>query len=115
MKKLFFAAFAAFVMVSMGNVFANGNQTAVGFAGADDTTTVDTAVQAGELAEALIETPVDTTLNDSTDANETAMMFNCTLGNDSTDNNDTAMMFNCTLGNDSTDTDTTATAAPNVA
>ena len=41
MKKLFFAAIASIVMVSVSNVFANNSKANLGAAIPDDTTTVD--------------------------------------------------------------------------
>lgn len=51
MKKLFFAAFAAFVMVSVSNVFANASMSGLNTALPQDTTTVDTVAPAEQPAE----------------------------------------------------------------
>lgn len=89
MKKLFFAAIASIVMVSVSNVFANNSKANLGVAIPDDTTTVDSISPAEQPA----ETPVDTTVNDSSESNETAML-----------------MFSDTTNVDSTKTDTTTQA-----
>lgn len=89
MKKLFFAAIASIVMVSVSNVFANNSKANLGAAIPDDTTTVD-SISPAELP---AETPVDTTVNDSSESNETAML-----------------MFSDTTNVDSTKTDTTTQA-----
>ena len=81
MKKLFFAAIASIVMVSVSNVFANNSKANLGAAIPDDTTTVD-SISPAELP---TETPVDTTVNNSSESNETAMlMFSDTTNVDST-------------------------------
>ena len=77
MKKLFFAAFAAFVMVSVSNVFANNSMSSLSTALPQDTTTVDTVAPAEQPAETPAETPAQT--EDSTvsaaGADDTAMMM----------------------------------------
>ena len=93
MKKLFFAAIASIVMVSVSNVFANNSKTNLGAAIPDDTTTVDSISPAELPTETPAETPVDTTVNDSSESNETAML-----------------MFSDTTNVDSTKTDTTTQA-----
>ncbi len=93
MKKLFFAAIASIVMVSVSNVFANNSKANLGVAIPDDTTTVDSISPAEQPAETPAETPVDTTVNDSSESNETAML-----------------MFSDTTNVDSTKTDTTTQA-----
>lgn len=93
MKKLFFAAIASIVMVSVSNVFANNSKANLGVAIPDDTTTVDSISPAEQPAETPVETPVDTTVNDSSESNETAML-----------------MFSDTTNVDSTKTDTTTQA-----
>ena len=99
MKKLFFAAIAAIVMVSVSNVFANNAKTNVSFSMSDDTTTVDSIQQPSELpAETPVETPVDTTVNDSAESQETAML-----------------MFSDSTEVDTTSTDSTTVPASDVA
>lgn len=93
MKKLFFAAIASIVMVSVSNVFANNSKANLGVAIPDDTTTVDSIAPAEQPTETPAETPVDTTVNDSSESNETAML-----------------MFSDTTNVDSTKTDTTTQA-----
>ena len=93
MKKLFFAAIASIVMVSVSNVFANNSKANLGVAIPDDTTTVDSISPAELPTETPAETPVDTTVNDSSESNETAML-----------------MFSDTTNVDSTKTDTTTQA-----
>lgn len=93
MKKLFFAAIASIVMVSVSNVFANNSKANLGVAIPDDTTTVDSISPAEQPTETPAETPVDTTVNDSSESNETAML-----------------MFSDTTNVDSTKTDTTTQA-----
>ncbi len=93
MKKLFFAAIASIVMVSVSNVFANNSKANLGVAIPDDTTTVDSISPADQPAETPAETPADTTVNDSSVSNETAML-----------------MFSDTTTVDSTKTDTTTQA-----
>ena len=96
MKKLFFAAFAAFVMVSVSNVFANNSMSSLSTALPQDTTTVDTVAPAEQPAETPAETPAQT--EDSTVS---------AAGSD-----DTAMM----MFSDSTEVDTTKTdVTPDVA
>lgn len=51
MKKLFFAAIAAIVMVSVSNVFANASMSGLNNALPQDTTTVDTVAPAEQPAE----------------------------------------------------------------
>lgn len=93
MKKLFFAAIASIVMVSVSNVFATNSKANLSVAIPDDTTTVDSISPAEQPAETPAETPVDTTVNDSSESNETAML-----------------MFSDTTNVDSTKTDTTTQA-----
>lgn len=93
MKKLFFAAIASIVIVSVSNVFANNSKANLGAAIPDDTTTVDSISPAELPTETPAETPVDTTVNDSSESNETAML-----------------MFSDTTNVDSTKTDTTTQA-----
>ena len=51
MKKLVFVAFAAFVMVSVSNVFAGSSKAELGLNMPVDTTVVDTADTVGAPAE----------------------------------------------------------------
>ena len=51
MKKLVFAAFAAFVMVSVSNVFAGSSKAELGLNMPVDSTVVDTADTVGAPAE----------------------------------------------------------------
>lgn len=96
MKKLVFAAFAAFVMVSVSNVFAGSSKAELGLNMPVDTTVVDTADTVGEPEQQA--TP-----------EEVAML------SDSTDSVDsTAHLFSSVMLMDSTSTDTTGTEAPAV-
>lgn len=98
MKKLFFAAIAAVVMVSVSNVFANNSMSGLNNALPQDTTTVDTVAPAEQPAEQPADAPVETEAEDSTVSATSA--------------DDTAMM----MFSDSTDVDTTkAEVAPDVA
>ena len=92
MKKLVFAAFAAFVMVSVSNVFAGSSKAELGLGMPVDTTVVETP-----------DTPV-------VDDQQTEAMFS-----DSTDSVDpAAQLFSNVVPSDSTDNDTTGTEAPAV-
>ncbi len=73
MKKLFFAAFAAFVMVSVSNVFANNSMSSLSTALPQDTTTVDTVAPAEQPAETPAQTE-DSTVS-ATGSDDTAMMM----------------------------------------
>lgn len=79
MKKLFFAAFAAIVMVSVSNVFANASMSGLNNALPQDTTTVDTVAPAEQPAEQPADAPVEAEAEDSavsaTGADDTAMMM----------------------------------------
>lgn len=79
MKKLFFAAIAAVVMVSVSNVFANASMSGLNNALPQDTTTVDTVAPAEQPAEQPADAPVETEAEDSavsaTSADDTAMMM----------------------------------------
>lgn len=79
MKKLFFAAIAAIVMVSVSNVFANNSMSGLNNALPQDTTTVDTVAPAEQPAEQPADVPVETETEDSavsaTSADDTAMMM----------------------------------------
>lgn len=98
MKKLFFAAIAAIVMVSVSNVFANASMSGLSTSLPQDTTTVDTVAPAEQPAEQPADAPVETEAEDSTVSATSA--------------DDTAMM----MFSDSTEVDTTkAEVAPDVA
>lgn len=83
MKKLFFAAIAAIVMVSVSNVFANASMSGLSTSLPQDTTTVDTVapaeLPADQPAEQPADAPVETEAEDSTvsatSADDTAMMM----------------------------------------
>ena len=81
MKKLFFAAIAAIVMVSVSNVFANNSMSGLNNALPQDTTTVDTVAPAEQPAEQPAETPAETPAQtedstvSATGADDTAMMM----------------------------------------
>lgn len=79
MKKLFFAAFAAFVIVSVSNVFANASMSGLSTSLPQDTTTVDTVAPAEQPADQPADAPVETEAEDSTvsatSADDTAMMM----------------------------------------
>lgn len=96
MKKLVFVAFAAFVMVSVSNVFAGSSKAELGLNMPVDSTVVDTADTVGEPEQQA--TP-----------EEVAML------SDSVDSVDsTAHLFSSVMLMDSTSTDTTGTEAPAV-
>lgn len=102
MKKLFFAAIAAIVMVSVSNVFANNSMSGINNALPQDTTTVDTVAPAEQPVEQPAEQPADAPVE--TEAEDSAVS---TTGAD-----DTAMM----MFSDSTEVDTTkAEVTPDVA
>lgn len=81
MKKLFFAAIAAIVMVSVSNVFANNSMSGLSTSLPQDTTTVDTVAPAEQPAEQPAETPAETPAQtedstvSATGADDTAMMM----------------------------------------
>mgnify|MGYP000517119382 FL=1 len=100
MKKLFFAAIAAVVMVSVSNVFANNSMSGLNNALPQDTTTVDTVAPADQPAEQPAEQPADAPV----EAEDSAVS--------ATSADDTAMM----MFSDSTEVDTTkAEVTPDVA
>lgn len=100
MKKLFFAAFAAFVIVSVSNVFANASMSGLSTSLPQDTTTVDTVAPAEQPAEQPAQQPAETP----------AQTEDSTVSATSAD--DTAMM----MFSDSTEVDTTkAEVVPDVA
>lgn len=102
MKKLFFAAIAAIVMVSVSNVFANNSMSGLSTSLPQDTTTVDTVAPADQPAEQPAEQPTDAPVE--TEAEDSAVS--------ATSADDTAMM----MFSDSTEVDTTkAEVAPDVA
>ena len=81
MKKLFFAAIAAIVMVSVSNVFANNSMSGLSTSLPQDTTTVDTVAPSEQPAEQPAETPAETPAQtedstvSATGADDTAMMM----------------------------------------
>lgn len=81
MKKLFFAAIAAIVMVSVSNVFANNSMSGINNALPQDTTTVDTVAPAEQPTEQPAEQPADVPVEtedsavSATGADDTAMMM----------------------------------------
>lgn len=102
MKKLFFAAIAAIVMVSVSNVFANASMSGLSTSLPQDTTTVDTVAPAEQLADQPAEQPADAPVE--TEAEDSTVS--------ATSADDTAMM----MFSDSTEVDTTkAEVAPDVA
>lgn len=102
MKKLFFAAIAAIVMVSVSNVFANASMSGLSTSLPQDTTTVDTVAPAEQPADQPAEQPADAPVE--TEAEDSAVS--------ATGADDTAMM----MFSDSTEVDTTkAEVAPDVA
>ena len=102
MKKLFFAAIAAIVMVSVSNVFANNSMSGLSSSLPQDTTTVDTVAPAEQPTEQPAEQPADAPVE--TEAEDSAVS--------ATSADDTAMM----MFFDSTEVDTTkAEVAPDVA
>ena len=104
MKKLFFAAIAAIVMVSVSNVFANNSMSGINNALPLDTTTVDTVAPAEQPAEQPAQQPAETP------AETPAQTEDSTVSATSAD--DTAMM----MFSDSTEVDTTkAEVVPDVA
>ncbi|WP_308233838.1 hypothetical protein [uncultured Prevotella sp.] len=102
MKKLFFAAIAAIVMVSVSNVFANASMSGLSTSLPQDTTTVDTVAPAEQPADQPAEHPADAPVE--TEAEDSAVS--------ATGADDTAMM----MFSDSTEVDTTkAEVTPDVA
>ena len=102
MKKLFFAAIAALVMVSVSNVFANASMSGLSTSLPQDTTTVDTVAPAEQPADQPAEQPADAPVE--TEAEDSTVS--------ATSADDTAMM----MFSDSTEVDTTkAEVAPDVA
>ena len=102
MKKLVFAAFAAFVMVSVSNVFANASMSGLSTSLPQDTTTVDTVAPAEQPADQPAEQPADAPVE--TEAEDSTVS--------ATSADDTAMM----MFSDSTEVDTTKTdVTPDVA
>lgn len=102
MKKLVFAAFAAFVMVSVSNVFAGSSKAELGLNMPVDSTVVDTADTVGAPAE-------------GEPAEQQATPEEVAMLSDSTDSVDsTAQLFSSVMLMDSTSTDTTGTEAPAV-
>lgn len=102
MKKLVFAAFAAFVMVSVSNVFAGSSKAELGLNMPVDSTVVDTVDTVGAPAE-------------GEPAEQQATPEEVAMLSDSTDSVDsTANLFSSVMLMDSTSTDTTGTEAPAV-
>jgi len=102
MKKLFFAAIAAIVMVSVSNVFANASMSGLSTSLPQDTTTVDTVAPSEQPSEQPAEQPADAPVE--TEAEDSAVS--------ATGADDTAMM----MFSDSTEVDTTkAEVTPDVA
>lgn len=102
MKKLFFAAIAAIVMVSVSNVFANASMSGLSTSLPQDTTTVDTVAPAEQPADQPAEQPADAPVE--TEAEDSTVS--------ATSADDTAMI----MFSDSTEVDTTkAEVAPDVA
>ena len=102
MKKLVFAAFAAFVMVSVSNVFAGSSKAELGLNMPVDSTVVDTADTVGAPAEG---EPAE----QQATPEEVAMLSDSVASVDST-----AHLFSSVMLMDSTSTDTTGTEAPAV-
>lgn len=96
MKKLVFVAFAAFVMVSVSNVFAGSSKAELGLNMPVDTTVVDTADTVGEPEQQAAPEEV-AMISDSVDSVDS-----------------TAHLFSSVMLMDSTSTDTTGTEAPAV-
>lgn len=102
MKKLVFAAFAAFVMVSVSNVFAGSSKAELGLNMPVDSTVVDTADTVGAPAE-------------GEPAEQQATPEEVAMLSDSVDSVDsTAQLSSSVMLMDSTSTDTTGTEAPAV-
>lgn len=102
MKKLFFAAIAAIVMVSVSNVFANASMSGLSTSLPQDTTTVDTVAPSEQPSEQPAEQPADVPVE--TEAEDSTVS--------ATSADDTAMM----MFSDSTEVDTTkAEVTPDVA
>lgn len=102
MKKLVFAAFAAFVMVSVSNVFAGSSKAELGLNMPVDSTVVDTADTVGAPAEG---EPAE----QQATPEEVAMLSDSVDSVDSVDS--TAHLFSSVMLMDSTSTDTTGTEA----
>lgn len=103
MKKLFFAAIAAIVMVTVSNVFANNAMTVSNNSAVADSTVVDTTDTTDTPVEAPAEEQKDSAAKMAPGADDTALV----IYSDSTDVDST--------DTDSTANDTTTPAAPQVA
>ena len=103
MKKLFFAAIAAIVMVSVSNVFANNAMTVSNNSEVADSTVVDTTDTTDTPVEDPTEEQKDSAAEMAPGADDTALV----IYSDSTDVDSTYT--------DSTANDTTTPAAPQVA
>lgn len=79
MKKLFFAAFAALVMVSVSNVFANGTQSNINMALPEDTTATDSVAPEDNSV-----TPEDTAVSADSAAETAMQMFSDTTNVETT-------------------------------
>lgn len=102
MKKLVFVAFAAFVMVSVSNVFAGSSKAELGLNMPVDSTVVDTVDTVGAPAEG---EPAE----QQATPEEVAMLSDSVDSVDSTEH-----LFSSVMLMDSTSTDTTGTEAPAV-
>lgn len=103
MKKLFFAAIAAIVMVSVSNVFANNAMTVSNNSAVADSTVVDTTDTTDTPVEDPAEEQKDSAAEVAPGTDDTALV----IYSDSTDVDST--------DTDSTANDTTTPAAPQVA
>lgn len=75
MKKLVFAAVAAFVMVSVGNVFAVSSQSGLGTILPSDTTSTDSVAPVEQTVGQPAETPADTTATSTEGSDDTALLM----------------------------------------
>ena len=75
MKKLFFAAIAAMVMVSVSSVFANSAKSEMGLVMATDSTENDTTAPAEQPAQEPTQEPTDSTAKLNPSSDETAWLM----------------------------------------
>lgn len=74
MKKLFFAAIAAMVMVSVSSVFANSAKSEMGLVMATDSTENDTIAPAEQPAQEPTQEPTDSTQVDSSSVDSASLV-----------------------------------------
>ena len=75
MRKVFFAAIAAMVMVSVSSVFANSAKSEMGIVMPADTTANDTVAPAQEPTQEPVQEPTDTAVKVNPGADDTAWLM----------------------------------------